>query len=172
MNDELVKFIGSVIRASAKMCNISEEEIRAHSRLSDIVMARYLVFKIIKDKTRHMLTPSGRPVVTTATIGKLVGNFSHSVVVHGLKLAFVRLGGDPKIPADPIWVMTYDAIMTALIDDEMSPATYGSFFSYNAESYAQAKNFLYDLGEYELMEGRRDRVIYNANKILNKYRTC
>lgn len=173
MNDEIIHFMDEVIRAAAEVCGISPDDMKTLTRRSEVVMARYLAFRIVRDKTIKLRTAAGNPIVSIEVIGSYVADRSHTDVRHALKTVKLRLGEDPKVKADPVWVDKYETIM-AVINNKFIFGTLalGSFFPYNKKGYERAREFLYDLGEYALRDGGFNEVVYNANKILNKYRTC
>ena len=171
MTDDLRSFIEDVIAAAANVCGIPREMMSVHTRKKEVVMARFLAYKIIHDKTRHIDTPDGRRALPSWKIGRIMGNFTHCAVLHGIKTANLALGNDPRIKAITEWMAAYDAIMAKIVNTfELDMISGGQFFPYNNEGHIKAREFLYDMGEFGLRDGRRNRVILAANKLINKYK--
>lgn len=173
MTEEIREFMMSVVRAAATECGVSVNKVMSKSRKKELIMARFLSYKIISERTGHIMRDGQNKLITTGILGEFMGGFNHTAAVYGIQTANVALGEDPKIKANDEWKKAYDNILERLSPTmEMEVIASGAFFPYTQEGYIKARNFLWDLGEYDLREGRRETVVRNANRILNKYRAC
>jgi hypothetical protein len=173
MTEEIREFMMSVVRAAATECGVSVARVMSKSRKKELIMARFLSYKIISERTSHIMRDGQNKLITTGVLADFMGGFNHTAVVHGIQTANIAIGEDPKIKPNDAWRKAYDNILERLSPSmEMEVIAAGSFFPYTQEGYIKARNFLWDLGEYGLREGRREVVVRNANRILNKYRTC
>lgn len=173
MTEDIREFMMSVVRAAATECGVSVSRVMSKSRKKELIMARFLSYKIISERTSHIMRDGQNKVVTTSVLADFMGGFNHTAVVHGLQTANIAVGEDPKVKPNDAWRKAYDNILERLSPAmEMEVISAGAFFPYTQEGYIKARNFLWDLGEYDLREGRREVVVRNANRILNKYRAC
>ncbi len=171
MNEDINKFIAEVIRAAAIECGVQPSDLAKHTRKGPVVMARYIAYKIIFDHTEHLKSPRGFRQVTLADLGRRVGGFDHAVVLHGIRTVRQSIGEIKDIPINAKWKKAYDNTLTRLEPVlKMESLNSGSFFPYTTDGYIKARDFLWDMGEYTLREGAHDMVVFNANKLLNKYK--
>jgi hypothetical protein len=173
MTEDIREFMMSVVKAAAEECGVDAKRVMSKSRKKELIMARFLAYKIITERTAHIMRDKQNKLITTGVLAEFMGGFKHTSVVHGIQTANIAVGEDPKVKPDDTWRKAYDNILERLSEPmTMEVIAEGAFFPYTQDGYIKARNFLWDLGEYELREGRRETVVRNANRILNKYRIC
>jgi hypothetical protein len=171
MTEDIQKLITSVIKASARACNITVEEVLTEGRPQARVRARFVGWLIISDLTAEMKHPNGAKIVTLEMIGKAYGGFDHATVLYGKNVARSKVWGDGINPPLTLWARAYEDTL-AEIAPEIAVAEDQSklFFTYTPTGHANARRFLRDIRKNDLRHESMEEIITFANQEINKYR--
>ena len=173
MTEDLQKLVDSVITASAKSINQSEDSVKTGGRHRDLIRARHIGWMIIADLTAEIRRPDGVKQLTLEAIGKAYGGFDHSSVIHGINVARSKVWGDGVNPPLINWAKTYERILAdvspiAATQEEKTQSN--NFFAYTAHGHALARAFLRDIGKTTSLRTPIDQIVTFANQVINKYR--
>lgn len=172
MTEDLQKLVDSVITASAKSINQSEDSVKTGGRHRDLIRARHIGWMIIADLTAEIRRPDGVKQLTLEAIGKAYGGFDHSSVIHGINVARSKVWGDGVNPPLALWAKAYEDMLAELSPTlaENSSEDPRLFFPYTPLGHANARRFLRDIRKTNLRYEGMEDIISFANQCINQYR--
>jgi len=171
MTEDLQKLVDSVITASAKSINQSEDSVKTGGRHRDLIRARHIGWMIIADLTAEIRRPDGVKQLTLEAIGKAYGGFNHSSVIHGIGVARSKVWGDGINPPLVRWADTYEKILNEVSTEVAGEENPRNFFPYTAHGHALARKFLHDIGKSTSLRTPMEQIIIFANEQINRYRS-
>mgnify|MGYP001460037301 CR=1 FL=1 len=171
MTEDLQKLVDSVITASAKSINQSEDSVKTGGRHRDLIRARHIGWMIIADLTADIRRPDGVKQLTLEAIGKAYGGFNHSSVIHGIGVARSKVWGDGINPPLVRWADTYEKILNEVSTEVAGEENPRNFFPHTARGHALARKFLHDIGKSTSLRTPMEQIIIFANEQINRYRS-
>ena len=173
MTKDIKQFIEQVMIESCHAIRVRMGDVKSTSRRREVVRARYIGWMIIYDLTADLKDEEGHRLVTLRSIGEAYGGFDHSTVLYGKNTAFRKVWGDDINPPLIMWAKAYEEIMTEIsqpVAEILGKDEQNTFFPYTPTGYANARQFLWDIGEFRFRNTSMEQLIIFANQRINKYR--